>query len=185
VEPPDLDAYATLGVDERASAEEIRRAYRRLARALHPDANPGDAAAAERFRRVARAYGVLGDPLRRLRYDRARGGAGPRAARYGPPPSGNTVVRGPRAHPAHRSRPAAPPTPRRDRDEWRFLAGVARWAAVAVVSTLLALAIVAAVLSAEGPRSPVDDPVGSPGGTGFCRTVDGWVACRLVEVRGG
>jgi molecular chaperone DnaJ len=63
------DLYAVLGVARSASAEEIKKAYRRLARQLHPDANPGDAAAETRFKEVAVAYEVLSDPEKRARYD--------------------------------------------------------------------------------------------------------------------
>lgn len=64
------DYYADLGVDRAASTEDIKRAFRRLARDSHPDANPGDPDAEARFRRVAEAYEVLSDPGRRNAYDR-------------------------------------------------------------------------------------------------------------------
>ncbi|MDX1448985.1 MAG: J domain-containing protein [Acidimicrobiia bacterium] len=64
------DYYATLGVDRDASPEEIKKAFRRLARETHPDANPGDPSAEARFREAAEAYEVLSDPQRRARYDR-------------------------------------------------------------------------------------------------------------------
>ncbi len=63
------DYYATLGVRRDASSDEIRKAYRRLARKHHPDLNPGDKAAEERFRKVQEAYDVLSDPKKRQTYD--------------------------------------------------------------------------------------------------------------------
>lgn len=63
------DHYATLGVSHDATPEEIKRAYRRLARELHPDRNPGDAEAAERFKEVTRSYEILSDPQKRRQYD--------------------------------------------------------------------------------------------------------------------
>lgn len=65
-----MDLYALLGVRRAASAVEIQRAYKRLARSLHPDLNPGDPVAAEQYGAVSRAFGVLGNADRRARYDR-------------------------------------------------------------------------------------------------------------------
>lgn len=65
-----IDYYHVLGVGRRASVEEIKKAFRRIARETHPDANPGDPDSAGRFREAAQAYEVLSDPERRRRYDR-------------------------------------------------------------------------------------------------------------------
>ncbi len=62
--------YDTLGVKKGASDEEIKKAYRKLARQYHPDKNPGDAAAEERFKEIQHAYDVLGDTDKRKQYDR-------------------------------------------------------------------------------------------------------------------
>ena len=61
--------YEVLGVSRTATQEEIKRAYRRLARQNHPDANPGDPTAEERFKTITHAYDVLSDPQKRERYD--------------------------------------------------------------------------------------------------------------------
>ncbi|MFL5415894.1 MAG: DnaJ C-terminal domain-containing protein [Myxococcales bacterium] len=63
------DPYATLGVSRTASAEEINKAYRKLAKKLHPDMNPGDKKAEERFKDVSGAFDVIGDPKKRALYD--------------------------------------------------------------------------------------------------------------------
>ncbi len=64
-----LDYYHTLGVAKEADAEEIRKAYRKLARKHHPDLNPGDKAAEDRFKNVQEAYDVLSDPKKKQMYD--------------------------------------------------------------------------------------------------------------------
>lgn len=64
------EPYATLGVPSSATEDEIRRAFRKLAKELHPDLHPGDKAAAERFKKVSAAYELLSDPAKRQRYDR-------------------------------------------------------------------------------------------------------------------
>ena len=66
------DFYRELGVDSHATADEIKKAYRKLARELHPDANPGDAKAEARFKSVSEAYGVLSDDKKRKEYDETR-----------------------------------------------------------------------------------------------------------------
>ena len=63
------DLYALLGVERDADEDTIRKAYRKLARRYHPDVNPGDAPAEERFKAVSEAYAVLSDPQRRAAYD--------------------------------------------------------------------------------------------------------------------
>ena len=74
------DFYKALGVPKDASQDDIKKAYRKLARAHHPDSHPGDQAAEERFKEVAQAYDVVGDPEKRKKYDEMRaygGGFGP------------------------------------------------------------------------------------------------------------
>ncbi|QCQ92527.1 molecular chaperone DnaJ [Rhodococcus sp. SGAir0479] len=82
------DFYKELGVSSDASADEIKKAYRKLARDLHPDANPGDTKAEDRFKAVSEAHAVLSDPAKRKEYDEARrlfasGGFGPGAGYSG------------------------------------------------------------------------------------------------------
>jgi DnaJ-class molecular chaperone len=64
------DLYAELGVARGASADDIRKAFRKLAKELHPDRNPGDKKAEERFKRVSAAFDILGDPEKKTKYDR-------------------------------------------------------------------------------------------------------------------
>ena len=66
------DYYKTLGVPSTADQKEITKAYRKLARSSHPDANPGDAAAEERFKEISAAYDVVGDAAKRKEYDEVR-----------------------------------------------------------------------------------------------------------------
>src|SRR3954466_4135815 len=64
------DPYSVLGVDRKASADEIKKAYRKLARQYHPDRNPDDPKAEERFKEIQSAYDIVGDPDKRKQYDR-------------------------------------------------------------------------------------------------------------------
>src|SRR5215471_14081586 len=64
------DPYDLLGVSRGASADDIKQAYRKLAKQLHPDLNPGDAAVERRFKDVSAAYDLLSDPKKRARFDR-------------------------------------------------------------------------------------------------------------------
>jgi molecular chaperone DnaJ len=74
--PPRPDYYKTLGVGKNASDEEIKKAYRKLARQYHPDRNPGDKKAEERFKEISQAHDILSDPEKRKAYDRGQGPLG-------------------------------------------------------------------------------------------------------------
>ncbi len=67
--PSQRDYYETLGVKRASSPDEIRKAYKKLARKFHPDLNPGDKSAEERFKEIQEAYGILSDPKKRQMYD--------------------------------------------------------------------------------------------------------------------
>jgi molecular chaperone DnaJ len=72
------DPYTVLGVDKKASAEEIKKAYRKLARQYHPDRNPDDTKAEERFKEISEANDLLSDPEKRAAFDRGEGAFGGR-----------------------------------------------------------------------------------------------------------
>src|SRR5579859_416721 len=66
---PKHDYYETLSVPRNASADDIRKSYRKLARKYHPDLNPGDKSAEDRFKNVQEAYDILSEPKKRQMYD--------------------------------------------------------------------------------------------------------------------
>ena len=133
---PGPDLYQLLGVSREASREEIAQAWRRRARDEHPDARPADADAAARFRALAEAWQVLGDPARRAAYDsaltRERQPAIRVTVRRPPGSAGTPLVRTARAAAAGGPGPGegprlAPPAEGWDEEELRLavLAGLA------------------------------------------------------------
>lgn len=100
------DPYQELGVSRAATADEIRKAFRKLAKANHPDTNPGNKEAEERFKRVSAAFDIIGDPEKRKKFDageidaegretfRGFGGGGGAGGPWGPPPGGGFGGRG-------------------------------------------------------------------------------------------
>src|SRR5215510_5645492 len=91
-----LDPYKVLGVNRNASDEEIKRAYRKLAKKLHPDLNPGDKKVESQFKETTAAYDFLSDPDKRRKYDRGEidESGQPRGPRYSNSrPSGGTQQR--------------------------------------------------------------------------------------------
>src|SRR3954468_10390322 len=84
------DYYKVLGVPKDATEAEIKKAYRKLAREFHPDANKGNAKAEERFKEISEANDVLGDPKKRKEYDEARALFGNGGFRPGPGGAGGS-----------------------------------------------------------------------------------------------
>src|SRR5512136_1385893 len=91
---PQKDFYQILGVADNATPEQIKRAYRRLAKRYHPDANPNDRSAGERFKEISEANAVLSDPAKRRQYDQLKkygafsGAVRPGSGPAGAPPGG-------------------------------------------------------------------------------------------------
>lgn len=100
-----IDYYKVLGVESRASADTIKKAYRKLAMEYHPDRRPGDAKAMEKFKEIAEAYSILSNPTKRATYDRQRMGMETGSGYSRPYEAYETQT-----HRSHR-RPTQPPDP--------------------------------------------------------------------------
>ena len=132
------DFYAALGVGKTATAAEIKKAYRKLARDFHPDKNPGNKQAEDTFKEVSEAYDVLSDDAKRKEYDEARALFGHAA------PSGRSG--------AAASAPAVPADFRHQRPASATAARAA--AAVAASATSSAACSTAVAATAAAPRGP-------------------------------
>ena len=110
------DYYKTLGVERTASADEIKKAYRKLAMKYHPDRNQGNKQAEDQFKEINEAYEVLTDPEKRSKYDRL-GRSWQQYQQGGGDPSGSPV-RQARGSPAHRLRRRDPHQQRPAAQHW-------------------------------------------------------------------
>jgi len=178
------DLYALLEVPPEATDDDIRHAYRALARRHHPDANPDDARG-DGFRRIVAAYEILGSTDQRAAYDRAISleriasqratRPGPVASHVAPRPSGAVASRGPgaSANPADhgvRVVPEAPSRPREPVDEWRLVSVFGR--IVAAAAAFVVIAVVLLMVVAADASEPE-----SPPATIWCKTPGGWYDC--------
>jgi len=145
------DPYEVLGIGSDATGADIARAYRRLARGVHPDSRPGDPSATEQFRAVSDAYGLLSDPARRAAYDHQHRARRPR----------------PVASPGRRA--AAGPVP------WPFPPATAPWETTGPVP---GAALRAGPVRIEPPGTP--GPRGTNQPDRFGSSALAWLAYRLL-----